>query len=70
MDVMTQLRLMWLGAWAVLGILTLGTATVLAWILDRRNRRRSLADSRSGEKPELAFGRLVGEGELGESQLR
>lgn len=70
MELMTQLRLLWLGAWVVLAVLMLGTAAALSWVLNRRARRGAVADSRSGETPGLAFRRFVGEGKLGEGQLR
>jgi hypothetical protein len=41
MDLLTQLKLMWLGAWIVLAVLTLGTALGLSWLRDRREGCRS-----------------------------
>mgnify|MGYP001578926855 CR=1 FL=1 len=41
MDVLTQVRLMVLGAWVILAALTLGPALGLSWLLDFRDRRQA-----------------------------
>jgi len=41
MELMTQLRLMTLGAYVFLLVLTLGPLLGLSWLLDLRDRRRA-----------------------------